>query len=193
VVVALLMTGNLPFFRAFLLLLAELGGSIIGAYFANWVTSGVLLGVNKVAPGYNNAQATFAEALLTCCLCLTVLFIIIEKNTLVTFTPFVVGTVIFMCHLIGTHIDGTSINPARSFGPAVVTGEWTSQHWIFWVGPITGALFAVIIYVMFKSLRYEVVNISRFLCPFSKSAISKTFFLSIFFFHHSNPISSVIN
>ncbi|KAG2185060.1 hypothetical protein INT43_000973 [Umbelopsis isabellina] len=156
VVVALLMTGNLPFFRAFLLLIAELVGAILGSYFANWVTSGVLLGVNAVAPGYNNAQATFAEALLTCCLCLTVLFIIIEKNTLVTFAPFVVGTVVFMCHLIGTHIDGTSINPARSFGAAVVTGKWTSQHWVFWVGPITGALFSVIIYVMFKSLRYEV-------------------------------------
>jgi glycerol uptake facilitator-like aquaporin len=104
---ALFLTGNIPWFRAVLLFIAEIVGAILGAYFANWTTANILLGVNKVNPGFNDAQAVFAEALLTCCLCLTILFIIIENNVLVTFAPFVVGLAIFMCHMVATPIDGT--------------------------------------------------------------------------------------
>jgi aquaporin related protein len=158
VLLTLLLTGNIPWFRAFLLFLAELIGAILGAYFANWVTANQLLGVNKINPGFDIPQAFFAEALGTLCLCLTVLFIIIENNVLVTFTPFVIGLVVFMCHMFLTPIDGTSINPARSFGPAVVTGDWTLNHWVFWIGPLTGAIFAVVIYLGLKSLKYDEVS-----------------------------------
>jgi aquaporin related protein len=155
VLLSLLLTGNVPWFRGLLLFIAEIVGAILGAYFSNFVTANTLLGVNKVSPGFNNAQAFFAEALMTCSLCLTILFIIIDKNVLVTFAPFVVGMAIFICHMIGTPIDGTSINPARSFGPAVVTGVWTNQFWIFWIGPLVGSIFAVMIYMTFKALQYD--------------------------------------
>lgn len=42
-------------------------------------------------------------------------------------------------------LDGCSINPARSFGPAAVAHQWRN-HWVFWVGPVTGALLATAIY-----------------------------------------------
>ncbi|KAI9288736.1 aquaporin-like protein [Umbelopsis sp. AD052] len=155
VLLTLLLTGNVPWFRALLLFIAELVGAILGAYFSNWVTANQLLGVNKINPGFDIPQTFFAEALGTGCLCLTVLFIIIENNVLVTFTPFVIGLVVFMCHMFLTPIDGTSINPARSFGPAVVTGDWTLNHWVFWIGPLTGAIFAVVMYLGFKSLKYD--------------------------------------
>jgi glycerol uptake facilitator-like aquaporin len=45
---------------------------------------------------------------------------------------------VFAAHLALLPIDGTSINPARSLGPALVHGQWT-DHWIFWVGPLVGA------------------------------------------------------
>ena len=44
-------------------------------------------------------------------------------------------------------LDGCSINPARSFGPAAVAHEW-KNHWVFWVGPICGGLLAAAIYTM---------------------------------------------
>ncbi|XP_070579420.1 aquaporin-8-like [Ptychodera flava] len=47
--------------------------------------------------------------------------------------------------LAGNSISGPSVNPARSFGPALITGIWT-HHWIYWVGPISGSLFSVLVF-----------------------------------------------
>jgi len=48
-------------------------------------------------------------------------------------------------HFVGVPLTGASMNPARSFGPALATGEW-ANHWVYWVGPIMGAVLAAIIY-----------------------------------------------
>jgi hypothetical protein len=52
-------------------------------------------------------------------------------------------------------IDGTSINPARSFGPAVVAGHW-HQQWIFWVGPLLGGAVVGLLYehLAYRALAY---------------------------------------
>lgn len=50
------------------------------------------------------------------------------------------------------------MNPARTFGPAVVIGDWQGYHWIYWVGPGLGALVAVAFYKLIKVLEYETVN-----------------------------------
>ena len=56
------------------------------------------------------------------------------------------------------YYTGGSLNPARSFGPAVVTGEFAGYHWIYWAGPLLGALLATGFYVLIKALEYETVN-----------------------------------
>lgn len=149
VLLSLMLTGNINWLRGILFFFAEMVGAILGAYFANFVTANVLQGVNALNPGFNYSQGFFAEMLLTCTLCLTVLFIIVDKTYLSDFAPFVVGTSVFICHMIGAPIDGTSINPARSFAASVVTGKWTDQ-WIFWFGPLIGGFFATLIYLACK-------------------------------------------
>ncbi|KAG2236223.1 aquaporin-like protein [Thamnidium elegans] len=151
ILLSLVMTGNINWLRGILFFFAEMAGAILGAYFSNFVTAHELQGVNLLTPGFNYAQGFFAEALLTCTLCLTVLFVIVDKSSLSDFAPFVVGTSIFICHLIGAPIDGTSVNPARSFAASLVTGKW-ANHWIFWFGPLIGAVFAVMIYLTCKIL-----------------------------------------
>ncbi|KAI9247925.1 aquaporin-like protein [Helicostylum pulchrum] len=151
ILLSLVLTGNINWLRGILFFFAEMVGAILGAYFCNFVTAHDLQGVNLLSPGFNYAQGFFAEALLTCTLCLTVLFVIVDKSSLSDFAPFVVGTSIFICHLVGAPIDGTSVNPARSFAASLVAGKW-ANHWIFWFGPLIGAVFAVMIYLSCKIL-----------------------------------------
>lgn len=151
ILLSLVLTGNVNWLRGILFFFAEMVGAILGAYFCNFVTAHELQGVNLLSPGFNYAQGFFAEVLLTCTLCLTVLFVIVDKSSLSDFAPFVVGTSIFICHLIGAPIDGTSVNPARSFAASLVAGKW-ANHWIFWFGPLIGSIFAVMIYLTCKIL-----------------------------------------
>lgn len=51
-----------------------------------------------------------------------------------------------------------SLNPARSFGPAVVNGSFNTYHWIYWIGPMLGSLLAVAFYRVVKVLEYETAN-----------------------------------
>ncbi|KAK9789758.1 hypothetical protein WJX73_001234 [Symbiochloris irregularis] len=59
--------------------------------------------------------------------------------------PLAIGMMLFVCHLVLIPIDGCSVNPARSFGPAVVSRSF-HDYWIFWAGPVIGGVLAPIIY-----------------------------------------------
>lgn len=59
--------------------------------------------------------------------------------------------------LLGDHWTGGSLNPARSFAPAVVVG-FEGTQWIYWVGPTAGSVLAVIIFKVIKALEYETAN-----------------------------------
>ena len=62
--------------------------------------------------------------------------------------PLSIGLAVLLAHLCLIPIDGTSINPARSFGTAAIANFWTDQ-WLFWVAPITGSIIACISYELF--------------------------------------------
>ncbi|XP_015676654.1 aquaporin-5 [Protobothrops mucrosquamatus] len=57
-----------------------------------------------------------------------------------------IGLAVSMAHLIGIYYTGCSINPARSFAPAVILGKFGPFHWVFWMGPFIGGILAAIIY-----------------------------------------------
>lgn len=60
--------------------------------------------------------------------------------------------------MTGVYFTGGSLNPARSFGPAVVNHTFSSYHWIYWFGPILGAIVAAGFYKFIKILEYETAN-----------------------------------
>ena len=67
------------------------------------------------------------------------------------FAGIAIGGALGMVHIIGVLIDGTSVNPARSLGPALfVGGTALSQVWVFWVAPIIGGIIAAIVWKYFK-------------------------------------------
>lgn len=58
----------------------------------------------------------------------------------------------------GVYFTGGSLNPARSFGPAVVNRSFPGYHWIYWVGPLLGALLSAGFFKFIKMLEYETAN-----------------------------------
>ena len=63
-----------------------------------------------------------------------------DKRVTAGFAPIPIGLVLTLIHLISIPVDNTSVNPARSTGPALFVGGWAIQQlWLFWVAPIAGA------------------------------------------------------
>jgi aquaporin Z len=92
--------------------------------------------------GYSAATAFLAEALLTAGF-LTVILGATDERSPAAFAPLSIGLALTLIHLISIPIDNTSVNPARSTGPALFVGGWAlSQLWLFWIAPLSGAVVA---------------------------------------------------
>ncbi|KAK4761358.1 hypothetical protein SAY87_006251 [Trapa incisa] len=108
-------------------------------------------GTNRVADGYSKGTALGAEIIGTFVLVYTVFSATDPKRSardshVPVLAPLPIGFAVFMVHLATIPITGTGINPARSFGAAVIHNSdkaWDDQ-WIFWVGPFVGALAAAL-------------------------------------------------
>jgi len=63
------------------------------------------------------------------------------------FAPIAIGLCLTLIHLISIPVTNTSVNPARSTGPALFAGGWALQQlWLFWLAPLIGAVFAGVVY-----------------------------------------------
>jgi aquaporin Z len=94
--------------------------------------------------GYSLLSALIAEIVLTA-LFLFVIFGSTSKNAPQGFAGISIGLSLTLIHIVGIPITGTSVNPARSLGPAVfVQGAALTQLWLFWVAPIIGGIIAAI-------------------------------------------------
>jgi aquaporin related protein len=69
-----------------------------------------------------------------------------------------IGLSLFVAELTGVYFTGGSLNPARSFGPAVVNLAFHHYHWIYWLGPVLGSVVAAGFYKFIKILEYETAN-----------------------------------
>ena len=98
------------------------------------------------------------QMFLTAQLVFTIFMLAAEKHKATFIAPIGIGLSLFIAELMGVYYTGGSLNPARSFGPCVVLHSFHSYHWIYWVGPILGALLASGFYMFIKALEYESVN-----------------------------------
>jgi aquaporin Z len=95
--------------------------------------------------GYSAATAFLSEALLTAGF-FTVILGATDERSPAAFAPLSIGLALTLIHLISIPIDNTSVNPARSTGPALFVGGWAlSQLWLFWIAPLSGAAVAGIL------------------------------------------------
>jgi aquaporin Z len=104
---------------------------------------------DKSPGGYSLESCFLAEVLLTA-LFLFVIFGATSKKAPAGFAGIPIGITLVLIHIVGIPITGTSVNPARSLGPAIfVGGEALSQLWLFLVAPVIGGIIAAIIWKVF--------------------------------------------
>ena len=110
------------------------------------------LGTNGLAGVNGSAMAgLIVEIVLTCIFVMTILGVTSKKANHGSFGGLVIGLTLTLVHILGIGLTGTSVNPARSFGPALValiTGNAApiSCLWVFIVGPLVGAAIAAVVY-----------------------------------------------
>lgn len=114
--------------------------------------------VHTLAGGMDYLQGVIMEIVLTFSLLFTVYATIVDpkKGFLDGLGPLLTGFVVGANIMAGGAFSGASMNPARSFGPALVAGIWT-DHWVYWVGPLIGGGLAGLIYENFFIVRSHVV------------------------------------
>jgi aquaporin Z len=133
-------------------LLAQLSGAIAGAAIVRllWQHHATVLAVGATAPGHglNDIEAALVEALMTAILVLTILFMTSSPRT-ARWTPLVLWLLIATLVWRGATYTGTSLNPARSLGPALIAPMW-SHYWVYVAGPLLGGAIAVAVFADFR-------------------------------------------
>nr|QKE23022.1 aquaporin 14 [Sebastes nigrocinctus]QKE23025.1 aquaporin 14 [Sebastes rubrivinctus] len=142
---ALLATRKLEVLRAVVYMAAQCLGACLGAgalYLALPVKTTAEHFVNKIPIELNAAQALGIEVLCTFQMVFTVFSVEDQRRRE---SPEPGNLAIGLAHtagvLIGARFSGASMNPARSLGPAIITGFW-ENHWVYWIGPVIGAILA---------------------------------------------------
>jgi aquaporin Z len=135
--------GDFPWRRVPGYIIVQLLGATLACLFLLAVFGNVAhLGATLPGPGYHNWQALLMEIALTGVLVSVILGTASAAQNVGTIGALGVGGYIALAGLWSAPVSGTSMNPARSFGPALVSGDWSS-YWVYVVGPLAGAAIAV--------------------------------------------------
>jgi len=167
VTIAAWVAGKFPARDVIPYILAQLAGAVLGM----GVIAGIAYGNSSFFPtaqahalgsqcysagstfcgGFNMSAVFLIEVAFTFFLVMVILFSTRATGTAKNLAPIGIGLTLLMANLVAIPVDGASINPARSFAPAVLSsmrssGNWAiGQDWIFWVAPIVGGLLAAVL------------------------------------------------
>ena len=138
-------------------ILAQVLGAIAGAFVLYMIASGkagfdvagglASNGYGAHSPGAYSLQAGFLTEIVMTLMFLLIILGATDRRAPAGFAPIAIGLGLTLIHLISIPVTNTSVNPARSTGPALMVGDWAiAQLWLFWVAPIAGALIAGFLY-----------------------------------------------
>lgn len=110
------------------------------------------LGTNSYDNGHINMGGAFVLEIVLTAAFVMVILLVTEKTAAPGFAGIAIGLALTVVHLVGIPLDGTSVNPARSFGPALFAGgDAMGQVWLFIVAPLVGAIVAVVAWKLIRS------------------------------------------
>ena len=143
VTMAFAIRGDFPVKRVPGYIIVQLVGATLACLFLYAVFGNIEhLGATLPGPGYVNWQALLMEIVLTLGLISVILGTASAAQNVGAIAALAVGGYIALAGLWAAPVSGVSMNPARSFGPALVSGEWTS-YWVYLIGPLAGGMLAV--------------------------------------------------
>lgn len=158
VTIGLVAARAVPLVRGIVVIPAQIVGAVVASVVVKYLFPGPLAVTTTLSAGTTPVQGMFIEMMLTMQLVFTILMLAVEKHRATFLAPLGIGLSLFTAELAGVYYTGGSLNPARSFGPCVANNEFPLQHWIYWVGPILGAIVAAGFYGLVKLMHYERVN-----------------------------------
>ena len=129
-------------------IIAQLIGSAVAGIFLLWIFpngKAVNFGAPALASGINLFGGILIEAVFTFLLVLTIYGVAVDKRSPPGPIGLAIGVIVIVALLVAGPLTGAALNPARAFGPALVSGFWTNQF-IYWIGPVIGAVIAGLVY-----------------------------------------------
>jgi len=152
---------------------ATLAGYLLKILFPEALAS-VFLGTCVLGSTVTVTQAIVMEAVITFLLVFVVYATVVDKRSTPALAGLAIGFVVLFGVMVGGAISGGSMNPARVFGPAMASGHF-ANHYVWWIGPIVGGLFAGFTYDMFFSeKKKELPLINNLVNKGSKNGTRKT-------------------
>lgn len=142
--IAFALRGDFPWVRVPGYVVAQLAGASLACLFLEAIFGNVEhLGATLPGPGYANWQALLMEMVLTTGLVSVILGVASAAQNVGALAAIAVGGYVALAGLWAAPVSGVSMNPARSFGPALVSGHWKS-YWVYLVGPLVGSVMAAL-------------------------------------------------
>ena len=149
---------------------AQVAGAVVAAGVLYLIASGkagfdLQGGLASNGYGEHSPGGYSLRAALVCEFVMTFFFLMIilgatDERAPSGFAPIAIGLALTLIHLISIPVTNTSVNPARSTGPALLVGGWAlSQLWLFWIAPLLGAAVAGVVYRFVSGERSQAAGI----------------------------------
>ena len=145
---AFALTRHFPWSRAAVYWLAQVAGAVAAALFLR-LSLGDIADIGATQPSGSNAQSFVWELLMSALLMFVIMAVATDTRAVGEAAAIAVGGTIGLCALFGGPISGASMNPARSLGPALVSGELHAL-WIYIAAPILGASAGAVLYAFVR-------------------------------------------
>nr|AAD31847.1 water channel protein MipI [Mesembryanthemum crystallinum] len=139
--------GKISLPRTILYWIAQCLGAVVACLLLSFATGGLPTSAFALSSGITVWNALVFEIVMTFGLVYTVYATAVDpkKGDIGIIAPLAIGLIVAANILAGGAFDGASMNPAVSFGPAVVSWSW-NNHWVYWLGPFAGAGIAALLY-----------------------------------------------
>ena len=165
VTLAFVLMGKLRIRHAAVYLVAQLTGAVAGSVpLLLWGPMGASVAFGATVPGtgYGAGWALLGETAATFAL-IAGLFFFLGHRRIRSFTPALFPFLYAVMVFLEAPVSGTSTNPARSLGPALISGNW-QNWWVYWLGPLIGAVIGVVLYrwSWLKRFEFDVAKLYHF-------------------------------